>query len=138
MPERHTHALAGLVLEIQGPGMVIRELLAPFPLFVPLNTKPASSALRLVLMEQTFPLPVPPERGALEQRIRDLQRQAPLAIALAPGHYTEALFPCEPLCHQEFNLDWRGTSHPVLPPVWLRCGGGERRCRGSLECTLVR
>jgi MoaA/NifB/PqqE/SkfB family radical SAM enzyme len=68
------------------------------------------------------------ERRALEQRIRDLQRNALVAVALAPGYYTPELFPCGPLQLQEFNIDWRGQ-------VTLCChlsGYGERAGDGDV------
>lgn len=50
------------------------------------------------------------ERRAIESRIREIADTAPLAVGLAPGHYSAApFFPCAPLELNEFNVDYRGN-----------------------------
>ena len=50
------------------------------------------------------------ERRAIETRIREIAETAPLAVGIAPGHWSETpFFPCGPLELNEFNLDYRGN-----------------------------
>jgi MoaA/NifB/PqqE/SkfB family radical SAM enzyme len=52
----------------------------------------------------------PGERRAVERRIRSLQRQSRIPVAIAPGYYDESPVPsCAPLDVEEFNVDYRGT-----------------------------
>lgn len=51
------------------------------------------------------------ERRAIETRIREIAETAPLAVGIAPGHYSaEPFFPCAPLELNEFNVDYRGNA----------------------------
>ena len=51
----------------------------------------------------------PEERREVEASIFSSSEDYPIAIAIAPGYYTEDLFPCTPLRTKEFNIDWRGN-----------------------------
>ena len=52
----------------------------------------------------------PDERREVEAEIWRLRQRAPIAVAMAPGYYSEApLFPCAPLELDEYNLDYRGN-----------------------------
>jgi MoaA/NifB/PqqE/SkfB family radical SAM enzyme len=52
----------------------------------------------------------PRERREVEADIWRLQKSAPVAVGMAPGYYTPALFfPCAPLELEEYNLDYRGN-----------------------------
>jgi hypothetical protein len=50
----------------------------------------------------------PAERRALDVELRALQASHPFPVGLAPGGYTEDLFPCAALRGEEVSLDWRG------------------------------
>jgi MoaA/NifB/PqqE/SkfB family radical SAM enzyme len=51
----------------------------------------------------------PRECRAAEAEVRALQRQAPIAVGLGPGHFSAApFFPCGPLELEEYNLNYRG------------------------------
>jgi len=51
----------------------------------------------------------PQERREVEASIFSSCEVYPIAIAIAPGYYTEDLFPCAALQMKEFNIDWRGN-----------------------------
>jgi MoaA/NifB/PqqE/SkfB family radical SAM enzyme len=52
----------------------------------------------------------PQERRAVEDKIRQLQRTAPVVVGMAPGYFSASpFFPCAPLTLQEYNLDYRGN-----------------------------
>lgn len=51
----------------------------------------------------------PAERKVVENEIRQLQRDADLPVAMAPGFHTSELFPCAPLRLQELNIDCLGN-----------------------------
>ena len=52
----------------------------------------------------------PHERREVEAEIWALQKSAPIAVAMAPGYFSESpFFPCAPLELKEFNLDYRGN-----------------------------
>ncbi len=50
------------------------------------------------------------ERRDVEGEIWRLRDSAPVAVAMAPGYYSDApFFPCGPLELEEYNLDYRGN-----------------------------
>ncbi len=49
------------------------------------------------------------ERREAEATIRRLQKDNQLPVVMAPGFYTDDLFPCPALKMKEFNIDWRGN-----------------------------
>ncbi len=49
------------------------------------------------------------ERREAEATVWQLQKSFQIPIVMAPGFYTDELFPCAPLKMQEFNIDWRGN-----------------------------
>jgi MoaA/NifB/PqqE/SkfB family radical SAM enzyme len=50
------------------------------------------------------------ERRAVEEEIRQLQRDAPIAVAMAAGYYSESpFFGCAPLERREYNVDCAGN-----------------------------
>ena len=52
----------------------------------------------------------PHQRLEVEATIRDVQRRAPIPVAMAPGYFSESpFFACGPLEEHEFNVDWRGN-----------------------------
>jgi len=52
----------------------------------------------------------PQERRQVEAAIRQIQRDAPITVDMAPGYFSESpFFPCGPLADHEFNVDWRGN-----------------------------
>ncbi len=48
-------------------------------------------------------------RQDLEKKIQQLHCSAKIEIAMAPGNYSEQLFPCTPLQLKEFNIDCTGN-----------------------------
>lgn len=48
-------------------------------------------------------------RRRLEAEIFQLCETMPIPVAMAPGHFTEELFPCGPLNLEELNVDWQGN-----------------------------
>ena len=50
----------------------------------------------------------PAERKALDAELRALQARRDFPVGLAPGGWSEDLFPCAPLREEEYNLSWRG------------------------------
>lgn len=48
-------------------------------------------------------------RRRIEANIWQLRDEAPIPLAMAPGHHTEELFPCAPLNMEEINIDWQGN-----------------------------
>jgi MoaA/NifB/PqqE/SkfB family radical SAM enzyme len=73
------------------------------------------------------------ECRAIEARIWRLQRSAPIAVAMAPGYYTEDLFPCGPLQGQEINIDWRGNMTQCCHLSGYDEGAGNRDVAGNLS-----
>jgi MoaA/NifB/PqqE/SkfB family radical SAM enzyme len=52
----------------------------------------------------------PEERREVERRIRALERDAPVFVDIAAGHYSDSpFFPCAPLVLDEYNIDYRGN-----------------------------
>jgi MoaA/NifB/PqqE/SkfB family radical SAM enzyme len=52
----------------------------------------------------------PVARRAIEARIWALRRDAPIAVDMAPGYFSESpFFPCAPLELDEYNVDHRGN-----------------------------
>lgn len=51
----------------------------------------------------------PQERREVESAMLSSHDDYPIAIAIAPGYYTEDLFPCAALQSKEFNIDWKGN-----------------------------
>ena len=53
---------------------------------------------------------LPEERLEVEAEIWRLKKTAPILVAMAPGHFSDApFFPCGPLEAEELNLDYRGN-----------------------------
>lgn len=50
----------------------------------------------------------PAERKDLDAELGRLRAESAFPVGLAPGGWSEDLFPCAPLREQEYNLDWRG------------------------------
>lgn len=65
-----------------------------------LMPSPASAAAGLVL--------APEERIRLDSEIRALRTKHAMPVALAPGSYSQELFPCDPLEMREINVDCHG------------------------------
>ncbi len=51
----------------------------------------------------------PEERREAEATIRQFQKSSQIPVTIAPGFYTDELYPCSPLKMLECNLDWRGN-----------------------------
>jgi MoaA/NifB/PqqE/SkfB family radical SAM enzyme len=52
----------------------------------------------------------PVARRRVEAEILEMQQQAPLPVAMAPGYFSlDPFFPCGPLTLAEFNLDYQGN-----------------------------
>ncbi len=73
----------------------------------------------------------PEERRDVEAAMLSSQDDYPIAIAIAPGYYTEDLFPCAALQMKEFNIDWRG--HVSLCCHLSGHGEGNDHVAGDLD-----
>ncbi len=51
----------------------------------------------------------PEERREVDAGIFSSQDDYPIALAIAPGYYTDDLCPCAPLQMKEINIDWNGN-----------------------------
>jgi MoaA/NifB/PqqE/SkfB family radical SAM enzyme len=51
----------------------------------------------------------PADRREIDSDIKKLQNNLSFPLGLAPGYYTNDLFPCDPLQKKEVNVDWRGN-----------------------------
>lgn len=52
----------------------------------------------------------PEERLEVEAEIKSLKEPAPIAVAMAPGYFSDSpFFPCAPLELEELNLDYKGN-----------------------------
>jgi hypothetical protein len=52
--------------------------------------------------------PGPAERRTVDAELQALRARSDFPVGLAPGSWSEDLFPCAPLRAEEFNLDWQG------------------------------
>ncbi len=74
----------------------------------------------------------PEERKEIETRIWQLKRDVSFPIFMAPGYYTNDLFPCAPLQREEFNIDWRGNVTLCCNLSGHSKGAGNRDVIGNL------
>jgi MoaA/NifB/PqqE/SkfB family radical SAM enzyme len=79
----------------------------------------------------------PDERRAVEVEIRQLAATAALPVALAPGHHTTELFPCDPLNLQELNINCQGELTLCCHLSGHGAGVGNGDVMGSLaDCSF--
>ncbi|RJQ46351.1 MAG: radical SAM protein [Nitrospiraceae bacterium] len=71
----------------------------------------------------------PDERREAEAVISRLRETSPVAVFMAPGNYTDSLFPCAPLEMKEFNIDWKGN----VTMCCLLSGHGD----ASAKCDVI-
>lgn len=45
----------------------------------------------------------------IQDEVTEFQNKYKMPVILAPGFFSKNLFPCAPLQHEEFNIDWKGN-----------------------------
>lgn len=74
----------------------------------------------------------PAERRQAEAAVHAAAQAARLPVALAPGSYTTALFPCDPLQGHELNLNCHGALTLCCHLSGHDAGGGQADVAGNL------